>query len=72
VSKTYRKHKQWTFYFKNEIEDAYWDDDRTDPLWALKQDATGVPMITGLDETKPVEPYLQVGKNIFFEIIDDD
>jgi hypothetical protein len=44
----------------------------SDPLAGLKQNCTGVPMMTGLDEQRTLEPMLTshgAQQNIWFEII---
>jgi len=63
--------KVWSFVFKNELESTYVDPASADPLYILKQDTEGVPMIPELEASEQLEPYLQVNTNIFFELLDD-
>lgn len=75
ISEPYSMNKDgktvWTFVFKNELESTYSDPLNNDPLYILKQDTNGVPMIPGLDASEELEPYLTVDENIFFELLDD-
>jgi hypothetical protein len=51
-----RKNGQWQFEFASEITDVFGDG--TDPVAILKQDADGVPMLSGLDNDSQIEPIL--------------
>jgi hypothetical protein len=62
----------WQFEFTVESSDVFGLDGSSDPLAGLKQNCTGVPMITGLDEQHTLDPMLTSNgaqQNIWFEII---
>jgi hypothetical protein len=55
-----------------ESTDVFGLNGSSDPLAGLKQNCTGVPMMTGLDEQHTLEPMLTgngTRQNIWFEII---
>lgn len=68
-----KSYKTWTFTFTVNASSVFKHDG--DDLGYLKMDCTGVPMITGLDETPglPVQTLESsgTGKNINFEVVDD-
>ena len=62
----------WEFEFTVESSDVFGLNGSNDSLAGLKQNCTGVPMITGLDEKHTLEPMLTSygpQQNIWFEII---
>jgi hypothetical protein len=62
----------WEFEFTVESTDVFGLNGSSDSLAGLKQNCTGVPMITGLDEQHTLEPMLTshgAQQNIWFEII---
>jgi len=64
------KNRAWMFEFETETEHIYGDD--SDPTRILKDDADGVPMITGLDEQGELLPLLVTSgpnQNIWFTLI---
>jgi hypothetical protein len=56
----------WQFEFEVDNENLFSTD--TDPLAILKEDCTGVPMLTGLNESVD-NVFLSADKNIWFTII---
>ncbi len=62
----------WQFEFRVESADVFAANNNPDPLAGLKQNCTGVPMITNLNETSDIEPVLcaaGLDQNIWFESI---
>lgn len=62
----------WQFEFRVESADVFAANNNPDPLAGLKQNCTGVPMITNLGETTDIEPVLCAAgpdQNIWFEAI---
>lgn len=62
----------WQFEFRVESADVFAANNNSDPLAGLKQNCTGVPMITNLNEADVIDPVLfAVGsdQNIWFETI---
>lgn len=62
----------WQFEFRVESADVFAANNSSDPLAGLKQNCTGVPMITNLNEAKIIEPVLSAlgpDQNIWFETI---
>jgi hypothetical protein len=57
----------WQFEFEVDNDDLFSAD--TDPLAVLKEDCTGVPMLTGLNESGINAVFLAVDKNIWFTIV---
>jgi hypothetical protein len=57
----------WQFEFEVDNENLFYNE--TDPLAILKEDCTGVPMLTALDETVTGDVFLSVDKNIWFTIV---
>ena len=58
----------WQFEFEVENENLFTDG--TDPLAVLKQDCTGVPMLTGLNESGNVGFVLEMNTNTWFVLIE--
>jgi hypothetical protein len=58
----------WQFEFEVENENLFTDG--TDPLAVLKQDCTGVPMLTALNESATIGTVLTVNTNIWFALIE--
>jgi hypothetical protein len=58
---------RWCFEFEIDNENLFLNN--TDPLAILKEDCTGVPMLTALDETVASDVFLTVDKNIWFTIV---
>ena len=58
---------RWQFEFEVDNENLFSTD--TDPLAILKEDCTGVPMLTGLNELVVDNVFLAVDKNIWFTIV---
>ena len=54
----------WTLEFDVEFDGIFTTE--SDSLGLLKQQAQGVPMITGLTESAPLSRQLEPGTNIFF------
>jgi hypothetical protein len=61
--------KIWSFTFTVESSAVYRKGEQ--PLGNLVDDCLGVPMITGLDETKTALKHLDANVNIHFEVIDE-
>ena len=61
--------KIWSFTFTVESQAVYRKGENT--LGNLVDDCQGVPMITGLDETKNSLKHLDANVNILFEVIDE-
>jgi hypothetical protein len=62
----------WEFEFTVESVDVFGLNSNSDPLAGLKQNCTGVPMMTDLNEQHPLDPMLSshgAEQNIWFEII---
>lgn len=62
----------WQFEFRVESADVFAANNSSDPLAGLKQNCTGVPMITNLNENNHIEPVLSAqgtDQNIWFEAI---
>jgi len=57
----------WHFEFEIERESDF--SAHGDRLSALKRDCEGVPMIIGLDEDPGLDPVLDPGQNVFFDIL---
>ena len=57
----------WQFKFEVDNENLFSTD--ADPLAILKEDCTGVPMLTGLNESVDNSVFLLPTKNIWFTII---
>ena len=57
----------WCFEFEVENENLFIDG--ADRLAVLKADCTGVPMLTGLDESNNGNTILIIDKNIWFTIV---
>jgi hypothetical protein len=57
----------WQFEFEVDNDDLFSAD--TDPLAVLKEDCTGVPMLTGLNESAINNVFLAIDKNIWFTIV---
>jgi hypothetical protein len=58
---------RWSFEFAVDNENLFYNNG--DPLAVLKEDCTGVPMLTGLNESAIDTVFLAVGKNIWFTIM---
>ena len=58
---------QWQFEFEVDNENLFSTD--TDPLNILKEDCTGVPMLTGLNESAVDSVFLAADKNIWFTLV---
>lgn len=59
---------RWHFEFEVENENLFVTD--TDNLAVLKADCTGVPMLTGLNESVDTGTVLAVNKNIWFALVE--
>ena len=57
----------WQFDFEVDNENLFLND--SDPLAILKEDCTGVPMLTGLNESAVDNVFLLADKNIWFTIV---
>lgn len=57
----------WVFEFEVDNPETIQQED--DPLGAFKIDCQDVPMLTGLRETQPCGPLLELGHNIYFRIL---
>ena len=57
----------WQFEFEVDNESLFYD--ANDSLAVLKEDCTGVPMLTGLNESTVNNVLLSVNKNIWFTIV---
>jgi hypothetical protein len=62
-----RINDRWQFEF--EVDNANLFSTDIDPLAILKEDCTGVPMLTALNESVPDDVFLSVDKNIWFTIV---
>jgi hypothetical protein len=63
-----RINDRWQFEFEVENENLFTNG--TDQLAVLKADCTGVPMLTGLDESAETGTVLTVDENIWFALIE--
>lgn len=64
----------WQFEFSVETPGVYSATNDLDNLDALLTECSGIPMVTGLDETEPVEPSLTVSgplQNLWFKTINN-
>lgn len=62
----------WQFEFSVETPGVYSNSSDLDNLDALLQECSGIPMVTGLDETVNIEPNLVIAgpsQNLWFETI---
>jgi hypothetical protein len=60
------KDNQWQFEFTVETPGVFGDE--TDPVRDLVADATGVPMLINLNNSKKLQPVLLPNENIWFSI----
>lgn len=65
ITECFKNQDSWEFEFETEFEGVFQCDD--DNLGALKNSCTGVPMVTGLNETQIRNCWLDPGQNIWFE-----
>ncbi len=63
-----KNHQVWQFEFEVENENLFTNG--MDQLAVLKQDCTGVPMLTALDESAEIGTVLTVNTNIWFALIE--
>jgi hypothetical protein len=62
-----KKTNHWSWTFDSEYESIF--DLDQDRLGLLKKHASGIPMITGLDEQDLTQSVLEPGQNIDFELV---
>jgi hypothetical protein len=72
ISEPQCNHGEWSFTFESENENVFAQDGNPDNLASLKQDCSGIPMMTGLNEKHQVESVLNPNpgkENIWFELV---